>query len=380
MSENLLQKLREKKDELLHQYDKMNELKEKEWIKDYCDLYGDETPSYFFPLLLKKYSYLLCDDDFTMFSKNEIEKRKCFNNFIKKIGYIALNTKQIIVDKNELLNCDICENDNVIDKNEPVIYLSNHSFRQDILGTLLVTDRQAYIMFASLPQFFNTLDGPLLFKNGIVLLNRKIKKSRKTSIDKTLELLKNGCSIIMFPESTWNESPNKIILHFWGGFYDIAKKSGAKIIPVVHYIKDPSLTLKKSENPFYTVIDNPIDISNLSKDKAIRLLEEKFSTWTYLLMEKYGYVTRDELLYGYDNVSSYWENMVRKRIATAEKYDSKIEICADFHDKRIINPEEVFLSIANLKSKSCNVFDVINARELIKTLKRDDFQHNMYRK
>ena len=35
-------------------------------------------------------------------------------------------------------------------------------------------------------------------------------------------------------------------------------QTGAKIVPIVHYIKDPTLTTPKEDNPFHTVVDNPL--------------------------------------------------------------------------------------------------------------------------
>ncbi len=44
--------------------------------------------------------------------------------------------------------------------------------------------------------------------------------------------------LIVFPEGVWNKSPNALSLELWPGIYRIACETGAKIVPIVHYIYD----------------------------------------------------------------------------------------------------------------------------------------------
>ena len=361
------------KQKLILQKDKVEELKENNRIKNERDIYGDGTPSILFPLLINKFDYLLDPEDMSSFTKEGIKKRKVFNAIVRRLGPSFLKTKQIMEDRKELAG-DYFDVEPLNIPDEPVIYVSNHGFRDDILGSLLAADRHAYIMFGSLPQFYNAIEGPLIFGNGTVLVNRKVKESRKASLDKSKFLIENGCSLIVFPEGVWNKSPNQLTLPLWRGAYEIAKQTGAKIVPIVHYIKDPTLTTPKEDNPFHTVVDNPIDVSNMSVEEALDAISEKFSTWHFLMMEKYGQATREEVLNGHDTSLEAWDEQLMLRAKTADKYDFEMETKADYRPREIVLPEDVFSSIAELEITPENAVEVLAARKIVRERKENDFQ------
>ena len=375
MNNKMIEKLKMKKEKLISQYDKIQLLKKNEIIKNECDLYGDDGPNLLFPLLLKKNGYLLQSTDLKDFSKSKIKSKQFFNLFIRKFGYLFLKTKQEFEDRNFLSG----ENEKYFDSlnsiDSPVIFVANHAFRDDILGTMIAAKRPAYVMFASLPQFYNTIDGVLLQKNGVVLINRKIKNSRKASLEKSKMVLQNGGNLIIFPEGVWNKSPNKLTLPLWNGFYRIAKEAGAKVVPVIHYISDPTYSIPKENNSFHTVVDDAIDVSKYTEEEVLEKVKTSFSTWEFLMMERYGKTSRTDLLDGYDNSQDSWADKLRKRTKTADKYDFEIETTADFQPKNILSPYDVFSSIAELNISPQNEEEVIAAKTLVKEYNENDFQH-----
>ena len=373
MSNSYIDFLQRKKNELISRKERIEELKSKSMLKNSNDIYGDGNPTFLFPILLKLFGHLLDPNDMSCFSKNQIQGRKLFNTLVRKVGPMILKTKQVIEDRKELAQ-DYFEVEPLNIPDEPVIFVSNHGFRDDILGSLIAADRHAYLMFGSLPQFYNEIEGPLIYGNGVVLVNRSVKESKKASLDKCKKVIENGCSILMYPEGVWNKSPNKLTLPLWKGVYELAKQTGAKIVPIVHYIKDPTLTTPKDDNAFHTVVDNAIDISNMTEEEALELITEIFSTWNYLMMEKYGKSTREELLNGFDNSQEAWDEQLRLRLLTADKYDSVIERKADYRPRKVVLPEDVFGNIANLEITKDNALEVIGAKKIVKTAKENDFQ------
>lgn len=365
-----LEKLKQK---LILQKNVIEELKKNKRIKNERDIYGDGNPTILFPLLIEKFGYLLDPEDMSSFTKEGIKKRKVFNAIVRRLGPAFLKTKQIMEDRKELAG-DYFDVAPLNIPDEPVIFVSNHGFRDDILGSLLAAGRHAYVMFGSLPQFYNEIEGPLLFGNGTILVNRKVKESRAASLDKSKSVIENGCSLIVFPEGVWNKSPNQLTLPLWRGAYEIAKQTGAKIVPIVHYIKDPTLTTPKEENPFHTVVDNPIDVSEMTEKEALDAISEKFSTWNFLMMEKYGQSTREEVLGGFSNSQEAWEEQLRLRSQTADKYDFEMETTADYRPKKVVLPEDVFSSIAELELTPENAVEVLAARKIVRERKENDFQ------
>lgn len=354
----------------------LNRLKAEGKIKNYKDLCGDdEQPFFLFPFLLNHLGYLLDSEDRKAFSVEEIQKRAFFNKVMRMVGPAFLKSPQIFEDRAELKNLNKGSLGEPSIPEGPVIYVANHGFHDDILGTVLACDRHAYVMFGSLPHFFNTIDGPLLYENGVVLVNRKIKNSKRESLTKCKMLLENGCSIIIYPEGVWNKSPNQFSLPLWNGVYRLAKETGATIVPIVHYINDPTYTKDKKDNPMHTVVDDAIDVTLLSQDEVLEAIRESFATWYYLMMEKYGQSTRQELVGSFQSSQEAWKDQLRKRIKTADKYDSEIETSADYRPKDVATLDEVFTPIANLDATKERIMDVIAAKKLIKEYKKNDFQH-----
>ena len=206
---------------------KLEQLMNNNQISNYHDICGDNETSFLFPLILNRLGYLLDSEDMKDFSKSEIKKRRVFNAIVKKIGPLFLMSKQIFEDRAELMGLEKGSMGSPkFPDDKPVIYVANHSFHDDILGTVLAAKRHAYVMFASLPQFYNTIDGPLLYGNGVVLVNRKIKENKSASLGKAKAVLENGCDLIVYPEGVWNKSPNQLCLPLWSGIYRLSMPWG----------------------------------------------------------------------------------------------------------------------------------------------------------
>lgn len=348
--------------------------KQKEHILNADDLLAGKDPSLLFYILANKLGYLLDNDPEKVLSEKGIKIRKKLNYLIKKIGPMFLSSPQIIENRNKLIDPDSKEEDpGIILPDKPVIWAANHAFKDDTLASILAAQRNAYILFGSLPQFYNTFDGITAWANGVVITNRKVKESKKASTEKSKKAMGLGADLFIFPEGVWNKSPNDLLVNFWPGIFKIAQETGADIVPIVHYIRE--LSKPGKNNPIHTVIDDPINISNMSTEEASELLKEKMGTWLYLMLEKYGQSTRAEMLKGYSTSQEAWENHLQERVSTTDRYDLEIELCADYRPKDIILPEDVFSSIADIKNITPeNIQHVKYARQLVKSRKQNDFQ------
>lgn len=352
-------------------------------IKSINDITGGTEPSKLFYLLADKLDYLLDDSPTVSISKKGVITRKKLNILIKKFGALFLKSKQVFEDRESLMypngrnsensHAEKYQKDIELPK-EPVIWMANHAFKDDTLATVLAAKRHSYILFGSLPQFYNTLDGVTAYLNGVVMSNRKVKSSKKATIDKAVQAMEYGADLLMFPEGVWNKTPNIPIISLWPGIYRIAQQTGAKIVPVVHYSRD--LLNEEKDNVIHTVIDDPIDITNKTEKEALELLRDKMATWYILMMEKYGQSTREKELKNHTSSQQAWEEHLKKRIKTADRYDIEIETTADFKPRNIEDPNEIWEKIANIENITAyNIKDIENAKRLIKENKNNDFQH-----
>lgn len=76
----------------------------------------------------------------------------------------------------------------------------------------------------------------MLALNGLVYCDTESKSDRKIA----KEVLKNNKNLLIYPEGVWNLTPNLLSLPLFPGIIDIAKDTGADIVPIAaeQYDKD----------------------------------------------------------------------------------------------------------------------------------------------
>ena len=278
---------------------------------------------------------------------------------------------------------------------EPVIWTPNHHFKDDVLASYLATLRQAYILFGSVPQFYNTIDGVLANLVGSLMTNRKVKSSKHASIYKAIRAYQLGADILCFPEGIWDKLPHELLLQFWPGVYQIANETGAKVVPIINYIYDPTLQLDSKLNPIHTVVDEPIDITKFSQEAGLEYLRDVMATWYYLMMEKYGQTTRESIIKFYEKRAMVYNQDITQDdfkeraltsheafelyltdlLETVDWYDKEIELSYDYRPTSIVRPEAAFYNISTIKNSTPqNVWNIIEAKQLVKTRKLEDYQ------
>lgn len=328
-------------------------------IQNIHDLIGDKGPSNMFFLLANTLGYLLDNDIDSTISKRGVEIRRKLNIIIKTLGPKFLANPQVFENREFLKNpekYDYNPNNAPDDKKiilpeEPVIWTPNHQFKDDVLASVLAVQRHAYILFGSLPDFYNTFDGVTAYLNGVAMSNRKVKESKHASTDKIIKAMGYGADALIFPEGIWNKTPNRLLIDFWSGVYIVAKETGAKVVPVVHYLRNHLDTSK--DNVIHTVVDDPIKIDDLSQKAAIDYLRDVMATWYYYMIEVYGQSTREELLNGYDNSYDAWTSYMKEKVDNVDYYDSEIECgdyAADYRPKDKLSEADIYSEIAKIKN------------------------------
>ena len=337
----------------------------KDSINDISDLVGDQKPSLLFYFLADKIGYVLDNDPKKCFSKEGVEKRAKINKVLKIVARLSMKNPHVIVDRNTLIESD--EKLPLIPElpDRPVIFSCNHYFKDDVSSTIISSPRNGYILFGSIPMLFGTIDGFFAWMNGIVAVNRKSKNSKSSVLSKAGYLLDLGGNMFYYAEGVHNKSMEKLSLDLFPGMYRLAKEKGALIVPMHHYIKDP---LKSSlfKNKIYTVIDDPIDVSNMSEKEACEYIRDVHATWHYLLMEKYGKSTREESLNGFETANEAWDDFGKKYLKGIARYDAEIETSADYRPKTMVS----YLS-PNAKSVSESEIEIPH-NCIIKAPKLDD--------
>ncbi len=346
-----------------------------DYLENIDDLLASDEPGFLFDFMMKFYGDLLNPDSYMLQSSRELEIRKKINKLFKLLGPKFLKSPQVIENRNNLKNPnDYTEDKGIVLPDSSTIWAMNHSFHDDALATVLAIPRNAYILFGSLPQFYNTLDGFTAALNGVVIINRKSNESKRKAMVKSADLLSKGTDLIVCPEGVWNKSPNQLLLNFWPGIYRLAKETGTSVIPVVHYISDKSQVINPKQTIIHTVVDDPIQIANMNEKEGLECLRDTMATWYYLMMERYGKSTRDAEVGDFADATSAWEEKLRLRLTTATRYDKEIELCADYVPSYVVSPQDAFEQVAEIATNSNNVSYVESAKKIVKEYKNNNFQ------
>jgi 1-acyl-sn-glycerol-3-phosphate acyltransferase len=160
-----------------------------------------------------------------------------------------------------------------IDLAGPYIYMPNHQSNFDIpvlLGHLTVQFR----WLAKMELFKIPIFGRAMRKAGYISIDRYDRESAFKSLDVAAKKIKNGVSVLIFPEGT--RSRDGKIRPFKKGGFVLAIDSGVPIVPVV--IKGTHAIMTKGKfrvNPGHVsmVIHKPIDTSAYTRETKEALME-----------------------------------------------------------------------------------------------------------
>lgn len=116
------------------------------------------------------------------------------------------------------------------DKKQQYIYVANHASYLDIPQLLLATRRPVKILgrhdLAKVPVF------GAIYRSATILVDRSSMRSRVESLNAMKEALKNGVSLFLFPEGSFNESGD-ILKPFQDGAFRLSIDCGIPILPIV---------------------------------------------------------------------------------------------------------------------------------------------------
>lgn len=243
--------------------------------------------------------FLLRDEPEKTISRFGIKFRRGIFPLIAYVGRRLYGLKLFIVDKQE------------IPKNRPVIFACTHGFKEDFLASLLTVGEDFYVLFGNRKQALKSIDGFCAFVTGMILVDRFDKESRRASKMKMIYALECGAKVGIFPEGTWNNSPNKLVLNLYPGILEVAKATNAWIVPVA--------TLK-GNNGVYSSIGQAIDSKQLEGDEGIRRLRDELATLKWKLIECESKDNPAKVLHG-DAGMAYWEQTINAEIKTVKFYD-----------------------------------------------------------
>lgn len=281
----------------------------------------------------KPLEYLLDNSPIKTISKVGILIRQAISPVLRLAIPLTLKTKLKIVRKEAL-------------PQTPVIFASTHGFKEDIEDAVLLADRQAFILIGSLSQVFKSFQGYTAWIAGTILVNRSDKESRKASKAKMILALQQGASIIIFPEGTWNKSPNLMMNGLFPGVYDVAKESGALVVP---------LATMRDGKYVYGIREKAFDITQYDRLEGVDILRQTLASMRWELMETIPPAKREDFPYGVE-ADHYWNSYINSLMSEVKYYDYEEELNTKYVDKNITSSKDAFEHLQKLIPSKANAF------------------------
>lgn len=285
--------------------------------------------------------YLIKNEPSSVMSKRGIAVRKVISPLVRNVIAPMSSKNKYIIERNENLP-----------KGKPLIFAATHGIVDDVACGMSAAGRHTYVLFGSLPDFFGTLDGPALWLNGVILVNRKDKQSRRSARSKMNYALSLGADILMFPEGTWNKTESLIVQKLFPGIYDVAKQSEALVVPIA---------IIQEDNKVYAKVCDAFDITQYERQEGLDTLRDLMATAKYELMEKYSRCSRADI----GNAKEYWQNFLNDLIAQALPfYDYEIENSSQYLDEADLKHITVKKQYEKLELNKDNAF-LLNKRNIL---------------
>lgn len=173
------------------------------------------------------------------------------------------------------LFCTLVYDRKKVKSNGTYIYVSNHNSYLDSPAVVLATPNTfkplGKVEMTKIP-FFG-----FIYQRVVVLIDRSSKESRTASVEKLKEVLKQGTSILIFPEGTMNTG-DEPVKDFYDGAFRIAIETQTPIAP---FVVINARTLLPRKNPLAirpgiirVYFSDVIDVKDYTLDD-IELLKQK---------------------------------------------------------------------------------------------------------
>jgi len=143
---------------------------------------------------------------------------------------------------------------------QPVIIVANHQSMMDVAAIFTLGLRAAWV--AKTTVFLIPGVGTLMGLAGYVAVERKSKTSIKKMYAQCKECVRDGWSLILFPQGTRNRQET---LPFKDGAYNLAAELGLSVLPVTIHIRED---IWLNGSPLKLTIHDPLPTTHDSKQRV----------------------------------------------------------------------------------------------------------------
>ncbi len=231
-------------------------------------------------------------------------------------------------------------------RGKPIIYACTHPGGNEIQRAFQVIKKPSYLMLGNPKKIYRM---PLyygLLLNGVIPFETFDREDRKIAYHRAVELLKKGGNLLIFPEGAWNTTPNYLVMKIFTGTVRMAKETGAEIVPIA---------IQQYDKTFYFNIGSNYSVPK-STEKSVEVLNnelrENLATLQYDLLKCAKPLTWGEA----NNSIIEFQNKIFGKVGFDFGFTIEDTFNERFHDKNIVEYDEVFAHLLDLKPSCCNAF------------------------
>ena len=269
-----------------------------------------------------------------------------FIEFRKKIHFLV----SIILKVDQLLSKEkfVILNDlHNTDSNRSRIYACTHIGGNDIQRTFQVIKEPAYLMLGDPGILYKKIIYQGLKMNGVIPLETSDKEDRNIAYNRSIELLRKGGHLLIYPEGAWNVSPNLIVMKIFNGTVRMAQETGSEIIPIA--VEQYGKTFYFNVGKNYTIPENSSkSIKELTAD-----LRDKLVTLKWDIMITQEELKRKDIS---DDYLQQFQDEIIERCNYGYGFSLEDAIRESYQDKSITTEDEVFSFLENIEIGNHNAF------------------------
>ena len=209
-----------------------------------------------------------------------------------------------------------------------VIFACTHTWENDLENIYEVLGRGCWWFVGDPCVLYKDISGLLVYLNGSIFLETDDKEDRHIAFLRSVELLKGGGSLMIFPEGARNGSENLPVMPLFSGTAKMAIESNVKIVPIA---------IEQFEKRFVINFGNELFPKDFEDNTSLtQRLRDDLATLKWEIWEREGLFARDSL------PEDYREQYIQtfaKRLAPWDTLESVER--NRFHTKAEIEQKEV---------------------------------------
>lgn len=238
----------------------------------------------------------------------------------------------------------------------PYIYACTHNYRLDIEVCLNAIRKSCWLFMGDPNDLYRNFDGFFLWLNGAIMVDTDFREDCRIGKETAIRLLRQGGSLLIYPEGAWNLSENLPVQKLYEGTAEMALRTGAKIIPmaVEQYGKKYVVNTGKLLDPKKYVSRRKLSESTLLKEGKRNLtadLRDALAALRWEIWEKKPVAQRKKLP---EDASE----RLHREISAQYEYGYSDEVIerSRFHDRDEDAMKEAMKSLDRLIPSSENAF------------------------